>query len=90
MAAENLQFPHKLTLNERNKLTLTGVTEVVSFDDTAVALHTDLGVLEVQGQELKLKNLSIDGGQMEVTGKISALFYEEPRENRSFWGRLRK
>lgn len=90
MATENIQLPHKLTLNERNRLTLTGVTEVISFDDTAVALHTVLGDLEVQGQELKIKNLSIDGGQMEVTGHISALFYEEPRSTGGFWSRLRK
>lgn len=87
---DNLQLPHKLTLNERNKLTLSGVTEVVSFDDTTVALHTALGILEVQGQELKLKNLSIEGGQMEVTGHITGLFYEEPRPTGGFWGRLFK
>jgi len=87
---DNLQLPHKLTLNERNKLTLSGVTEVVSFDDTTVALHTALGVLEVQGQDLKLKNLYIEGGQMEVTGHICSLFYEEPRESGGFWSRLFK
>lgn len=87
---DDLQLPHKLTLNERNKLTLTGVTEVLSFDDTTVTLHTALGALEIQGQELKIRNLSIDGGQMEVTGHISALYYEEPRSTGGFWGRLRK
>lgn len=87
---DDLQLPHKLTLNERSKLTLTGVTEVLSFDDTTVILHTALGSLEIQGQELKIRNLSIDGGQMEVTGHICALYYEEPRSTGGFWGRLRK
>lgn len=87
---DNLQLPHKLTLNERNKLTLTGVTEVVSFDDTAVVLHTALGDLEIQGQELKMKNLSIDGGQLEVSGHICALYYTEPRPSGGFWRRLGK
>ena len=87
---DNLQLPHKLTLNERNKLTLTGVTEVVSFDETLVALHTALGILEIHGQELKLKNLSMEGGQMEVSGRISGLFYEEPRQSGGFWSRLFK
>lgn len=86
MVSENLQLPHKLTLNERKNLTMTGVTEVVSFDDTAVVLHTELGMLEVQGQELKLKTLSIDGGQVAVDGHISALIYEEPRPARRLWG----
>lgn len=80
-------FPHKLTLNERNTLTMTGVSEVVSFDETSVVLHTNLGTLEVLGQELKLKNLSPEGGQVTIHGQISVLSYEEPRECRSFWGR---
>lgn len=90
MAAENLQLPHKLTLNERKHLTLSGVTEVVSFDDTTVVLHTVLGSLEIQGQDLQLKNLSMEGGQVAVDGHICALLYEEPRSGGGFWGRLFK
>ena len=80
-------FPHKLTLNERKNLTMTGVAEVVSFEETAVVLKTSLGTLWVQGQELKLKTLSLDGGQVAVDGHISALHYEEPREG-GLWQRL--
>ena len=81
------QFPHKLTLNERKSLTMSGVTEVVSFEETAVVLKTSLGLLTVQGQELKLKTLSLEGGQMEVDGEVSALIYEQPRTD-GFWQRL--
>ena len=81
------QFPHKLTLNERKSLTMSGVTEVVSFEETAVVLKTSLGLLTVQGQELKLKTLSLEGGQMEVDGEVSALIYEQPRTE-GFWQRL--
>lgn len=90
MASENLQLPHKLTLNERKSLTMSGVTEVVSFDDTTVILQTKLGTLEVQGQQLQLKTLSIDGGQVAVDGHVSALIYEEPRNSHGFWGRFTK
>ena len=58
---------------------MTGVTEVVSFDDAAVILRTDLGTLVVQGNDLQLKNLSLDGGQVAIDGRVSALIYEEPR-----------
>ena len=85
MAEEHL--PHKLCLNERRQLTMTGVTEVVSFDDTAVVLQTSLGTLIVQGSELKLKTLSLEGGQVAVDGEITALVYEEPRSRRGWWGR---
>ena len=75
------QFPHKLTLQERKSLTMTGVAEVISFDESLVVLNTSLGVLTVQGQELKLKTLSLEGGQVAVDGQISALIYEQPRES---------
>ena len=81
------QFPHKLTLNERKSLTMTGVTEVLRFEDTAVVLRTTLGLLTVQGQDLKLKTLSLEGGQVAVDGQMFALVYEEPRED-SLWQRL--
>jgi len=80
MAEEKLLLPHKLTLNERKALTMTGATEVVSFDENAVVLRTGLGTLMIQGKELKLKTLSLDGGQVAVDGHITALIYEEPRD----------
>ena len=88
MAEDTLQLPHKLTLNERKSLSMTGVTEVVSFDENAVVLRTDLGNLLVQGKDLQLKSLLPEGGQVSVTGHITALVYEEPRPAGGFWRRL--
>ena len=79
---DHLQLPHKLTLNQREDLTLSGVTEVVSFDDTAVILKTHLGTLNVLGDNLVLKTLSVEGGQVAVDGHVSSLVYEEPRPER--------
>ena len=86
--AEQPILPHKLTLNERKQLTVTGVTEVVSFDETAVIAHTELGTLVVQGKDLQLKTLLPEGGQVAVEGNISALIYEDPRPAHSLWKRL--
>ena len=58
-----LQLPHKLTLNQREDLTMSGVTEVVSFDDTGVILKTQLGILNVSGKDLVLKTLSVEAGR---------------------------
>ena len=82
------RMPHRLCLNERRQLTMPGVTEVVSFDDTAVVLQTSLGTLIVQGKELQLKTLSLEGGQVEVDGNVSALAYEEPRQAAGWKRRL--
>lgn len=86
--AEEQRLPHKLTLDERKKLTMNGVTEVVSFDDTTVVLRTALGTLVVQGRELQLKTLSLDGGQVAVEGTVNALNYEEPRPSGGWVHRL--
>lgn len=84
---EKLESPHRLTLNERKALTMTGVTEVLSFDENAIALRTDLGILQIHGSELQLKALSQENGSMMVEGTVSALVYEQPRQG-GFWRRL--
>lgn len=76
---EEIGMPHRLTLSQREQLTLTGATEVVSFDENAVVVKTGLGQLTIHGKNLQLKNLSLDGGQVAVDGHIAALIYEEPR-----------
>ena len=80
MGSETAQMPHALTLKERKSLTMTGVSEVVSFDENAVVLNTALGTLLIQGSNLQLKTLTLDGGQVAVEGNISALSYAEPRQ----------
>ena len=86
MAEERMR--HQVSLSERAKLTMSGVTEVVSFEDTAVVLETSMGTLVVQGHELQLKTLSVDGGQVAVEGTVSALIYEEPRQGGGWLRRL--
>ena len=81
-------LPHKLTLSERKSLTMTGVTEVVSFDETAVVLRTSLGMLTVHGQGLQLKMLSPEGGEVAVEGTVAAFIYEEPRKSGGMLRRL--
>ena len=76
---DHLQLPHKLTLNSRKELSMTGVTEVVSFDENCVVVKTDLGTLVIQGSALQLKQLTPEGGNVAVEGEISALSYEQPR-----------
>lgn len=88
MTDDSIALPHKLTLNQRKTLTMSGVTEVVSFDDETVVLKTCMGILTVHGQNLQLKTLTLEGGQIAVDGTIAAMIYEEPRAERGWLGRL--
>ena len=85
MGEDRVQMPHKLTLNERRQLSMSGVSEVVSFDESAVVLRTQLGILTIHGKDLQLKNLSREGGQVAVDGTVSALIFEEPRQQSGSW-----
>lgn len=82
-----IQEAHTLRLTERKTLQVTGVTEVARFEETQVVLQTQLGMLTVLGEELKLKELSVEGGHVAVEGSISALSYEEGRTG-GFFGRM--
>lgn len=79
MAEERLPQPQKLTLSDRKKFILSGAAEVISFDENAVVLKTDLGTLTIHGQQLHLKTLSPENGQVTIDGQIVALLYEDPR-----------
>lgn len=84
-----LAQPHKLTLDERGRLDLTGVTEVESFDETMVVVHTTKGTLVIRGAGLHLKLLSLDGGQVHVDGQVDSMTYEQDAgEPRGFLARL--
>ena len=81
-------LPHSLSLHDRKKLTLTGVSEVVSFDDTSVIMRTPLGTLIVQGDRLQLKTLTTEGGNVSVEGEISSLSYEQTRDHSGWLSRF--
>lgn len=82
------EMPHSLQLKQRQMLTVSGVSEVISFEENMVVLQTGQGTLLVQGQQLQLKKLSPEGGEVLVEGKIGALTYEEPRPSGGWRQRL--
>ena len=84
----NHALPHELRLENRAKLSITGVQEVESFDENAVILHTSQGMLIIRGENLHLQTLSIDGGQVAVNGSVSSLTYEELQKGGGFFHRL--
>ena len=75
---------HNLIMENRSTLTLSGVTEVESFDDRCVALYTRLGELIIRGRELHISAISLETGDMAVSGEIWSLNYgDKNRKNSS-------
>jgi len=79
--ANEANYPHELRLENRERLAVSGVREVESFDENTVALLTQQGILIIRGEQLQLKSLCPDGGQVCVQGMIRSLDYEEERGN---------
>ena len=72
-------MPHTLYIDDRARLTLTGVTDVGSFNETSVNVTTPLGELTVTGENLQVTKLSLETGEVVVEGKIGAAAYTEGR-----------
>lgn len=68
---------HNAILEDRQRLMLTGVTDVDSFDEDAVVLYTQLGMLTVRGKQLHVNEMSVQSGELTVNGDIQALVYGE-------------
>lgn len=73
-------LPHKLHIDNRSKITLTGITEVVSFDDKQVILDTVQGMLSISGEGLKVDRLTIDNGEAGIEGTVYKMEYADKRE----------
>ena len=66
-----------LILENREKLNVSGVNDVLSFDDEVVIMETELGLLTIKGENLKINKLNIDTSEVIVEGKISNLAYSD-------------
>ena len=81
-SAVSAQLPHTLTLDDRAVLTLGGITDVVSFDETSALLMTSRGLLSLDGEEMHVTKLSVDDGGMVLEGRINAMVYLDSSSDR--------
>ena len=80
-----------LNLESRRKLSLTGVAEVVNFNDKQITLNTNFGVLNIKGEDLKMTKLDVQNGDIIIIGKVNSFVYsggEARRDNESILSKL--
>lgn len=80
---QNANIIQNLVLENREKLSVSGVNDVLSFDDQVVIIETELGMLTVKGEDLKINKLSIDTSEVIVEGNIYDLAYTDNNQERS-------
>ncbi|MFV0439874.1 MAG: sporulation protein YabP [Lachnospirales bacterium] len=74
---ENSNDKHSIIMDNREFLSVSGVLDVISFDEEIVVTDTTLGLLIVRGVDLHISNLNIDGGHLSIDGNIYSINYEE-------------
>lgn len=85
---------HKLHMEERRKIQMTGISDVISFDLNKVVLDSDYGMITIKGADLHVNRLSVEKGELDVDGRVDAVTYSESgsysKNKESFFSRLLK
>ncbi|MDD2956065.1 MAG: sporulation protein YabP [Oscillospiraceae bacterium] len=82
--------PHNVILEDRRKLSVSGVSDIDSFDEETVVLFTDLGELTVRGLDLHINRLNVETGELTLEGEIHTLIYTDDQPNKKLFARLFK
>ena len=91
---EKLGLSHKLELYNREKGTMTGILDVISFDEHTIVLDTDMGFLTIKGKDLHVSRLSLEKGEVDLEGNVDSLVYSANESYRksgqSIWTKMFK
>ena len=81
--------PHTMVVEDRKRLSVSGVTDVESFDEETVALATELGELLIHGYDLHINRIDVESGDLSLEGEIISLTYTDNQpQTGGFFGQL--
>lgn len=85
---------HNITINDREDIKITGILDVLSFDEELVICQSDIGVLILKGTNLHINKLDLDNGILDIVGYITSINYEEnhqlSKNHQSFFSKVFK
>lgn len=82
--------PQNIIIENRSRMSVSGVSDVENFDENTVQLYTNRGLITVKGTGLHIERLNLETGELAVEGSIDGLEYSEAVVNGGFWSRLFK
>ena len=87
-----IKMPHNLIMEDRRTLTISGVTDIDSFDEQTVVLFTDMGELTIKGFNLHINKLNVETGELTLEGDVYFLEYadDQPGQKSGLFSRLFK
>lgn len=72
---EKMGMSHKVMLNNRERGSLTGILDVISFDENSIVLDTDMGLLTIKGKDLHVSRLTLEKGEIDIEGRTDSFVY---------------
>lgn len=88
--SEKVNSVHSVIIGQRENINISGVSEVVGFDDETVLLRTVMGGLTIKGEGLHIGSFSTESGDIAIDGRIIALGYSDDAGKGGFWRRIMK
>ena len=90
MNGSEMRKEHEIKISKRKEMSVSGVCEVISFDDESVRLMSIEGEIYVEGEEIKIGILDTDRGIVTFSGRINGFYYvgEEKNQKKGFFSRL--
>lgn len=72
---EKMGMSHKVVLNNRESGSLTGILDVISFDENTIVVDTDMGLLTIKGKDLHVSRLTLEKGEIDIEGRTDSFVY---------------
>ena len=88
--SESSALLHDVIIEKREKITMTGIRDVESYDEETVSAKSECGDITVRGHNLKISRLSVESGDMVVDGEIDSVVYSKGKQEGSFFSRVFK
>lgn len=85
---ENNRLNHNIILEDRKRFNLSGIKDVLTFDEETVLLDTNLGRLSIKGDGLRISNFNNETGDLTGEGKIFAIIYSSQESQGGFFAKL--
>ena len=93
MEEKHVVTNHKLMMTNRKGISLTGILDVISFDENTIVLDTDMGLLTIKGKDLHVNRLRLEKGEIDIEGRTDSLVYSAgggAKSGESFFAKLFK
>lgn len=84
---------HKITIHNRKDCSITGVIDVISFDEEEIKTETEMGTLLIKGNDMHVKRLNLEKGEIDIEGQMDSFIYTHMKhktEEQSFLSRMFK